>query len=184
MWSSVARVTGLVLSLCSACLFAHKEVGVIRSLLPTPLFEHMSMGQARPTDTLDHTVCAIRALMPTLVVQVPHVCHRQETGPSLWARTCSATRTFPRRLHTKAHRFLCLIPFTSEKPRSNRLAIISPVMTVFDTCFHSFFNAPRGARRCLHRMTLKFWFWRDLRINILAALVIVHCLITMRSVIR
>ena len=30
-----------------------------------------------PTDTLDNTLCAIRALVPTLAVQLPHVCHRQ-----------------------------------------------------------------------------------------------------------
>ena len=69
-----------------------QEVGVLRSLLPTSLFEHLSMGQARhPSTQQDDTLCVIRALVPTFAVQPPHVCHRLETGLSPLARTCSRT---------------------------------------------------------------------------------------------
>ena len=45
------------------------------------------MGEAR-NPTLGTTLCAVRALMPTLVVtRPPHVCHRQGTGLSSLART-------------------------------------------------------------------------------------------------
>ena len=37
------------------------------------------MGQARnPSTQRDHTLCVIRALVPTVAVQPPHVCHRQK----------------------------------------------------------------------------------------------------------
>ena len=32
---------------------------------------------SEPTNALDHTTCVSRALMPTLAVHPPHVCHRQ-----------------------------------------------------------------------------------------------------------
>ena len=43
----------------------------------------------QPTDTVDLTKCAVRALVPTVAVRRPHVYHRQETGQSPLARTCS-----------------------------------------------------------------------------------------------
>ena len=64
-------------------LFLSQGVGVLRSLLPASLFEHLSMGQACNSSTQrDHTLCVSRALMPTLAVHPPHVCHRQEPGQS------------------------------------------------------------------------------------------------------
>ena len=70
----------LVLSCLVAAfsLFVRTQgVGVSHSLLPASLFEHMSMSQARNPPTLGTTLCVSRALMPTLAVQPPHVCHRQ-----------------------------------------------------------------------------------------------------------
>ena len=56
----------------------HKVSGSYVHRCPRPCFEHLSMGRgSQPTDALDHTSCASRALMPTLAVQPPHVCHRQ-----------------------------------------------------------------------------------------------------------
>ena len=52
-----------------------------------------------PTDAKDHTLCVVRALMPTSAALPPHVCHRQETGLSPLARTCSKTWVFLQRLH-------------------------------------------------------------------------------------
>ena len=48
----------------------------------------------QPTGTGDHTKCAVRALLPTLAVGLPHVSHGQETGPSPLARTCSTVWAF------------------------------------------------------------------------------------------
>ena len=70
----------LVLSCLVAAfsLFVRTQgIGVLRSHLPTSLFEHLSMGQARNPPTLGTTLCLSRALLPTLAVQPPHVCHRQ-----------------------------------------------------------------------------------------------------------
>ena len=69
-------------------------VGVLRSLLPTSLFEHLSMGQVVHPPTQGTTLNEVRALTPPLPVQPPHVCHRQETGQSPQARTCSRTWSF------------------------------------------------------------------------------------------
>ena len=50
------------------------------------------------------TRCAARA--PILAVLQPHVCHRQTSGLSPLARTCSWTESFLRQLHDSAHRFI------------------------------------------------------------------------------
>ena len=56
----------------------HMGSGVLRSPLPASLFRAPIDGPgSQPTDALDHTSCASRALMPTLA-QPPHVCHRQK----------------------------------------------------------------------------------------------------------
>ena len=54
---------------------------------------HVDGPRSQPTDALDHTSRVSRALVPTLSVLPPHVCHRQETGLSPLARTCSRTWT-------------------------------------------------------------------------------------------
>ena len=70
-----------------------QRVGVLLSRLTSSLLKHMPMGQAcnPPTRWTDHTVCVVRGLQPTLAFSPLHVCHRQETGLSPLARTCSKT---------------------------------------------------------------------------------------------
>ena len=63
--------------ICLRACSHSQGVGVLLSLLPASLFEHLSMGQARNPPTLATTLCVSRDLMPTLAVQPPHVCHRQ-----------------------------------------------------------------------------------------------------------
>ena len=77
------------------------------------------MGQSlnQPTRR-DHTLCAVRALIPKLLVLLPHVCHRQEIGLSPLACTCSRTRIFEQRSHIQAQ---------------------------FPSLRNAFFNAPPGA---------------------------------------
>ena len=53
------------------------------------------------------------ALVPTLPVHPTHVCHRQETGLSPWARTRSRTQICGKRLHLQAHRCLHVKSWTS-----------------------------------------------------------------------
>ena len=77
----------------SLCLLVAQGVGVSSSLLPASLFKHCSTGHP-PTDAEDHTLREIRAVMPTVAVLPPHVCHRLETGLSSLAYTCSRTLTF------------------------------------------------------------------------------------------
>ena len=80
----VSLVSCLVLSSCLAVAFSlfvrTQGSEVLRSLLPTSLFEHLSMGQVHNPPTLGTTLCVSRALMPTLAVKPPHVCHRQRLG--------------------------------------------------------------------------------------------------------
>ena len=84
------------------CLFCYTQgvggKGVSRSLLPAFLSEHLSWGQAcfppTPKDLSHHDKCAssecpTRALMPPSPLGQLHVCHRQGTGPSPLARTCT-----------------------------------------------------------------------------------------------
>ena len=60
-----------------ACRFSQR-VRILRSLLPTSSFRARVDGpSSQPTDMRNHTKCAVRALMPTLAVYPPHVCHRQ-----------------------------------------------------------------------------------------------------------
>ena len=102
----------LVLSLC---LFVASGVGVLRSLLPTSMFRApIDEPGFPPIDIRDHTECAVRALMPTLASSPPHVCHRQGTGLSPMARTCSRTWVFIERLRSVHVR----------KPRSKKMATI------------------------------------------------------------
>ena len=44
---------------------------------------------SKPTDTMDHIKCVVRAPVAMVAVSLPHVCHRRETGLSLQALTCS-----------------------------------------------------------------------------------------------
>ena len=89
------------------CLFHfHKGSGNSFSPLPASLFEHASIGQANNRTTQRTTQhCEVRALMPLSTVYPPHVCHRQGTGQSPTARTCSRTRATLQRLHVSA---ICL----------------------------------------------------------------------------
>ena len=90
-----------------ACLF-HMGPGLTFTLarvLASSTYRWARLATHRPQGT-HNTSCAARALVPTLAAQPPHVCHRQETG--LWRRTCSRTSTFPKRLHFRALRSLCL----------------------------------------------------------------------------
>ena len=143
----------LFLCLCHCACLSHRGIGVSRSLLPASLCEHQSTGQARtPTDTKDNTQCAVRALLPTVAVQPPHVGHRRETGQSLLARTCSRTWVFRwRRLHVYAQRFLCLRPFTSETSIS-KLAILFPDTWLLPYASLRVSNAPPSARLCFRRI--------------------------------
>ena len=80
---------------------------------------------SQPTDEEDHISCVSRALVPALTVLPPHVCRRQETGPSPLVRTCSMKWVILKRLHIQAHRFLRFDAFHVRKPRSQKLVIIS-----------------------------------------------------------
>ena len=83
-------------------------VGVMCSLLPASMSEHLSMGPSCPP-TLRTTT--MRKSVLSCLLQLgnhPHVCHRHVTGLSPLARTCSRMWTFFERLHVWAHRFLCL----------------------------------------------------------------------------
>ena len=65
------------------------RAGDPRSVLPASLFRAPIDGLgSSPTNTVDHTRCVVRALMPASAALPPHVCHRQETGQSPQARTC------------------------------------------------------------------------------------------------
>ena len=55
---------------------------------------HVDRPGLPPTDTVDHTLCVIRALVPTLAFAPPHVCHRQRD----WAHA-AGHRHFWRGLH-------------------------------------------------------------------------------------
>ena len=89
------------------CLFVSTTRG--RGLTCTsPLIlvrAHIDEPGCPSTDTMDHTLCVVRALVPTLAVQPPHVCHRRATGQSPWARACSKRWVFLRRLNIWALRF-------------------------------------------------------------------------------
>ena len=90
--------------LAPSCSFS-LPVGVLRSLLPATMFRALVDEPGfPPTDKIDHTECAVRALMPTLASSPPHVCHRQGTGLSPVTRTCSRTSAFKKRLHIYAFR--------------------------------------------------------------------------------
>ena len=57
------------------------------------LFEHQqSWPRSQPTDTLDHILCVVRALMSFWPVSPPHVCQRQDMELSSWTRPRSGTR--------------------------------------------------------------------------------------------
>ena len=105
-----SRETAPVLS-CLVAVFSlfvrTQRVGVSRSLLPTSLFGHLSMGQARNPPTLGTTLCVSRALMPTLAVKPPHVCHRHKDWAVSMGSHMQQDMDIPRRLHTKVLRPLC-----------------------------------------------------------------------------
>ena len=62
----------------SLCLCVAQRAGVLRSHLPASLFRAPVDGPgSQPTDIRNHTKCVSRALVPTLAVYPPHVCHRQ-----------------------------------------------------------------------------------------------------------
>ena len=75
-------------SLCSLslCMFVAPKVGVSRLLPPTSLFRELVGRPCFSIDTTGPRQCALGALAPTLAV-----CHRQGTGQSSEARTCSGT---------------------------------------------------------------------------------------------
>ena len=71
-------------------------VGVLRSHLPTSLFEHLSMGQASHPPTWGTTLSVQSVLSCPLWPCAHRVCViAKETGLSPMARTCSKTRAFP-----------------------------------------------------------------------------------------
>ena len=120
----------LVLSCLVAgfCLFVRTQgVGVSHSLLPASLFEHMSMGQARNPPTLGTTLCVSRALMPTLAVQPPHVCHRQRDWAvsigSHMQQDMDISKAPPHLGAPLPLFFFCVHVW---EPRSKKLAIVSP----------------------------------------------------------
>ena len=77
-----------VLCVRSGLIFS-KGSGSHVHVCPRPLFEHLSADQAfHPSTCL--TTAVVGALMPPLPECRRHVCHRQETGLSPWARTCGS----------------------------------------------------------------------------------------------
>ena len=81
----------------------------------------------QPTDKQRTTLqCVVRALVPTLAVCPPHVCHRRENGLSPLARTCSEKKTF---LLAPPH-LMRTASFVSQrsllKTTTQKLAIVSP----------------------------------------------------------
>ena len=90
---------------------------------------HVYGPGSQPTDALDHTSCVSRALMPTLAVQPPHVCHRQRD----WAVSMSSHMQQDMDISKAppALRSFCLNAVHVRKPRSQTLAIILVLQRVF-----------------------------------------------------
>ena len=106
------------------CLYVAQGVGVSRSRLARVLFRTPIDGpglQPTPHNTvksvLSCPLCPHRHRM-CVIAKRPGCLH--------WLATCSRTWTFLRRLHIKAHRFLCLTPIHLRKPRCKKLVIVSP----------------------------------------------------------
>ena len=102
-------ITGSVVSL-SHCLFFSlpvrfsQGVEVLRSRLPTSLFEHASGGPScPPTDAMVHNTvqCALTLLEPCN----NRMCVIAKRLGSLHGRTCSSACSFLKSLHDSAHRF-------------------------------------------------------------------------------
>ena len=129
----------------SAC--SHSQgVGVLLSLLPASLFEHVSMGQARnPTDTVEHTLCVSRARTPILAVQPPHVCHRQRD----WAVSIGSHMQQDMGISSAPPHLGAAFPLFDavhvRKPRSKKLAMIPLTHSGHLCVSQSVFSAPQGA---------------------------------------
>ena len=136
-------------------LFVAQGVGALHSLLPASLSEHQTIGQAFCPHQHQGTtpLRTVRALMPTLAVLPPHVCHRQKTGLSPLARTCSKTLGIS---YAPPH-LASLIPLCEYRSRQNlnrefwaiaahetQLSFVSVAMRVF-----------RPAGRHMNRKNLK-----------------------------
>ena len=80
---------------------------------------------SRPTDKIGKRTSCSSCSPATLAVLSPHVCHRQETGLSRLARTCSRTWKLLKHPDVQAHR-----PFTSATSIEN-VAIVSPKTRLF-----------------------------------------------------
>ena len=136
-------------SFLSLCLFTFKkESGVLRS------FSHVLVGAlvggsgSQPTDTVDHTQSVVRAPTPTLAVRPPHVRHRHRdravSRGSHMQQDMDISQAPP---HLGAP-FLLFDAVHVRKPRSNKMAIVSPetqlsLVSVSTRVF-------RPARRHLH----------------------------------
>ena len=127
---------------------------------PRPCLEHSPVGQAcRPLAQKDHSQSVVRALMPTLAVQLLHVCHHQETGPSPLAHTCNRIWTLLGCLqhigappHTRCENILQQFTPTQK----STMAFCQNMLyrkCVFDACFTPG-RAPRKNTLCSHKLTL------------------------------
>ena len=145
--------TGRFLSFRFLFLFACSfGVGVLRSCLPASLCRAPIDGPSfPPSDAKDHTLCVVRALVPTLAVLPPHVCHRQRDWAvsigSHMQQDMGVTSTPP---HLDSP-FPLFDAVRVRKRRSEKLATVSPETEL------SFVNVPtrvfRPAGRHLYRIT-------------------------------
>ena len=98
-------------------------IGVLRSLLPVSLFEHLFDGPSSPpTDAEDHALCAVRSLTSTLAVSLPHVCHRLEMGALSVASHMQEDVDIPEAPRRLSAPFPLLETVTS----TSKLAVVSP----------------------------------------------------------
>ena len=101
--------------LCLSCFqpVSSQGVGVLRSLVPTSLFECMSMGQARnPSTQRDHTLCNPCFSCPLWPCYHRMCVIARRLGSLHWLAHAAGHGYVLTHLHIWSHRFLCLTSFT------------------------------------------------------------------------
>ena len=151
----------LLFSVCLSVLHTGAWDLTFSSARVLVLAHHRLARLATPSTQRDHTLCVIRAFVPTLAVQPPRVCHRRETGQSPRARTCSRTWVFHRRF-----RFFCFKTVHVTKRRAKKLAVHLPPRDVCSRyVFQREIDAPLGARRFSSSNDTEVVALRGLRMN-------------------
>ena len=93
-----------------ACRFA-KGRGLTFTVARVLVRAHVDGLSSQPSDAEDHTLRAARALVPPLALVPPQVCHRQRDWAVSVGSHMQQDMIFRKRLHIKAHCFLCLKTF-------------------------------------------------------------------------